>query len=275
MVIITSIFVTGSLVYAATNRNITSTLGGSSGDTFQLDGTLQVSSLKVGAQGTGGVTFFNGTIVNNTTTKGVNNPVTFGDNVRIDGDIYRGATIGTNDSLPLKINDNVNISGSLTLGGTLAASSVSYSGSSSGLSSTNVQAALDEVKSLANIRYDRYTGSFNTGDNGDEITTEDGDVACLNPTYVKYTRYHWKKIAVPEIDLNNMPSIKVYNKLYEDFDIFPTPDNLWIEMSAYSLAAYSQGYVHLLYKYVYENCDGTVETYPFTTGEYKIVILHT
>ena len=79
-----------------------------------IDDTLQVNSLKVGVQGVGGVTFFNGTIINETTTDGANNPVTFGDNVRIDGRLYRGATSGTSDSLPFLINDNVEVSGSLT-----------------------------------------------------------------------------------------------------------------------------------------------------------------
>jgi hypothetical protein len=116
LTVLISTLVTSGLVYAATTRNITSTLAGKSGDTFDLDGTLIVDSLKVGAQGTGGVTFFNGTIVNNTTTSGADNPVTFGDNVRIDGRIYRGATAGTSDSLPVLVNDNMEVAGSLTTG---------------------------------------------------------------------------------------------------------------------------------------------------------------
>lgn len=80
-----------------------------------IDDTLQVNSLKVGQQGMGGVTFFNGTIVNETTgDNDADNPVTFGDNVRIDGRVYRGATPGTSDSLPFIINDNVEVAGSLT-----------------------------------------------------------------------------------------------------------------------------------------------------------------
>jgi len=113
LVIIISTLVTGGLVYAASTHNVTSTLGGKSGDAFDLDGTMIVDSLKVGAQGVGGVTFFNGTIVNNTTTSGADNPVTFGDNVRIDGRIYRGATAGTSDSLPLLVNDNMEVAGYL------------------------------------------------------------------------------------------------------------------------------------------------------------------
>ena len=82
-----------------------------------INDTLQVSSLRVGLQGIGGVTFFNGTIVNETTTDGADNPVTFGDNVRIDGRVYSGATPGITDTHTFKINDNVEIAGTLTVGG--------------------------------------------------------------------------------------------------------------------------------------------------------------
>ncbi|MFC1617731.1 hypothetical protein ACFL2B_00445 [Patescibacteria group bacterium] len=54
-------------------------------------GINQFPSIKIGAQGVGGVTFFNGSIVNATTDDaGNDNPVTFGDNVRIDGALSRG-----------------------------------------------------------------------------------------------------------------------------------------------------------------------------------------
>ncbi|MBU1149181.1 hypothetical protein KKI23_03765 [Patescibacteria group bacterium] len=80
-----------------------------------IDDALQVNSLKVGQQGVGGVTYFNGTIINETIGENdANNPVTFGDNVRIDGRVYRGATAGPTDSLPFFINDNVEVAGSLT-----------------------------------------------------------------------------------------------------------------------------------------------------------------
>ncbi|MFH1207269.1 MAG: hypothetical protein V1668_01540 [Patescibacteria group bacterium] len=79
--------------------------------------TVTADSLWVGKQGVGGVTYFNGTIINETTgTGGVDNPVTFGDNVRIDGRVYRGATAGTGDSTPFSVNDNMEVAGSLTVG---------------------------------------------------------------------------------------------------------------------------------------------------------------
>ncbi|MDD5567142.1 MAG: hypothetical protein PHH01_03010 [Patescibacteria group bacterium] len=103
---------------AATRHNITGTLGGVVDDYFDLDGTLTVHSIKVGEQGVGGVTFFNGTIVNSTTgTGGTDKPVTFGDNVRIDGTIFRGATEGPGDVYPLKLNDDVSVYGTLNVSG--------------------------------------------------------------------------------------------------------------------------------------------------------------
>ena len=75
--------------------------------------TVIFPSIKVGAQGVGGVTFFNGTIVNATTgDNDVDNPVTFGDNVRIDGRVYRGATAGPDDDMSFTINDNLVLDGS-------------------------------------------------------------------------------------------------------------------------------------------------------------------
>lgn len=83
-----------------------------------INDSLQVNSLKVGQQGIGGVTYFNGTIINETTGNGgTDNPITFGDNVRIDGRVYRGATAGTGDTMPFIVNDNMEITGTLTVGG--------------------------------------------------------------------------------------------------------------------------------------------------------------
>ena len=75
------------------------------------DGTLEVDSLKVGQQGLGGVTYFNGTIINATTDVAGNGmPVTFGDDVRIDGEIFRGVK---NDDGAVKISDNLEVSGNI------------------------------------------------------------------------------------------------------------------------------------------------------------------
>ncbi len=61
--------------------------------------------VKIGEQSTGGITQFNGTIINNTTdTNGNDNPVTVGDKMRIDDYIYRVEVGGT---YPLKIADSM------------------------------------------------------------------------------------------------------------------------------------------------------------------------
>ncbi|MFC1687252.1 hypothetical protein ACFL0L_01640 [Patescibacteria group bacterium] len=121
LTILASVLLTVGIVQAATEHNVTSTLGGVSGDFFDIDGSLIVDSLKVGSQTTGGVTFFNGTIINSTTGEGdADNPVTFGDNVRIDGRVYRGAVAGTSDTMPFIVNDNMEIAGTLTVGNVTA-----------------------------------------------------------------------------------------------------------------------------------------------------------
>lgn len=133
-------FLSVVIVYAASLINVTSTLGGSDGDFFQLDGTMNVDSLKVGQQSVGGVTFFNGTIINDTTdSTGADNPVTFGDNVRIDGRVYRGATAGTGDSMPFIVNDNMEVKGNLSIDGglTLGDNQTLTMGSSSVINLTN------------------------------------------------------------------------------------------------------------------------------------------
>ena len=67
--------------------------------------TGRFNSVYIGKQGVGGVTFFNGTIVNSTKgTNNSNNPVTFGDDVRIDGQIYRTEVGGSNN---LKLADSI------------------------------------------------------------------------------------------------------------------------------------------------------------------------
>lgn len=74
-------------------------------ENFIVNGTGFFDSIKIGKQDVGGVTFFNGTIVNSTTTGGAENPVTFGDDVRIDGVLFRSEVGG---SSPIKISDDMN-----------------------------------------------------------------------------------------------------------------------------------------------------------------------
>jgi len=87
-----------------------------------VNSTLRTDSIVIGssAADVGGVTFFNGSIVNNSVdADGASTiPVTFADDVRIDGRVWRGATAGTDvgDSMPFIINDNAEVVGTLTIG---------------------------------------------------------------------------------------------------------------------------------------------------------------
>jgi len=108
----TSITALGTLVFVFTaTLAMVGVASASTADTLQpaqdieYTETLIVPSIKIGKQGVGGVTFFNGTIVNSTTNDGANNPVTFGDDVRIDGEIYRTEKGGAN---ALKFSDPIN-----------------------------------------------------------------------------------------------------------------------------------------------------------------------
>ena len=93
--------------------------------------------------GEGGVTFFNGTMIN--ASEG-SVPLTMGDDVRIDGMIWRGTSKGTSDDMPLKIADtlmpaldNINDIGTedmrwrnLYLSNTLSGVSANFNGITSG-----------------------------------------------------------------------------------------------------------------------------------------------
>ena len=123
--------------------------------------TVIVPSIKVGAQGVGGVTFFNGTIVNATTgDDDANNPVTFGDDVRIDGRVYRGATAGpeTDSSTPFIINDNLQVLGTIQGSSLIGAGQLttSNSGSTGQVLSLNSSGVLEWTDDAA--------GSSTTGD---------------------------------------------------------------------------------------------------------------
>ena len=157
--VLVSVFIATGVLYAA-SHNITSTLGGVSGDFFDVDGTMIFDSIKVGAQDVGGVTFFNGTIVNDTTTSGADNPVTFGDNVRIDGRVYRGAIAGISDSLPFIVNDNMEVKGALTVDGNLTANGFTGDGI---ISTVNI---LDGTIDTADLAGDSITPDKINGTGG-------------------------------------------------------------------------------------------------------------
>ena len=197
LVAFAAVMLTVGVVKAASEYNITSTLGGVSGDFFDLDGTLKVDSIKVGAQGVGGVTFFNGTIVNETTNSGVDNPVTFGDNVRIDGRVYRGAAAGTSDSMPFIVNDNMEVTGTLTVSGLSGSGIVSSNNiASNAITSAKVADGAIATEDLADNSVTQAVEDFSTTSQtttksgGDydtaaeiEITTDDSNLFCTFSGY--------------------------------------------------------------------------------------------
>lgn len=72
-------------------------------ENLTIHGQIQAASLQVGQEGIGGVTYFNGTIVN----VGENVPVTIGDDLRVDGLIWRGPSLGQADGQALKFGDSL------------------------------------------------------------------------------------------------------------------------------------------------------------------------
>lgn len=74
------------------------------------------NGIRIGQQGTGGVTYFNGTIANITTTDGRDNPVTVGDNLRVDGRIQRGHNLPS-DGWNVIIDDGLEINKTLLVEG--------------------------------------------------------------------------------------------------------------------------------------------------------------
>ena len=94
-------------------------------DELQVLGTARAYSIRIGAQGYGGVTFFNGTIINETTDvdTGAEQPVTFGDDIRVDGQLWRGENSGAglNDNRELTVNDDMIVTGELSVNGLVGA----------------------------------------------------------------------------------------------------------------------------------------------------------
>lgn len=201
--IIATVAMSAGIVYAA-ERNITSRLGGTTGDLFTLNGTLSVSSLKVGAQTVGGVTYFNGTIINTTTNAaGADNPVTFGDNVRIDGAVYRGILAGPGDNMPFKINDDARIYGNLTLDGSLTVG--------------NNQTLTMGSSSIINLTNATVQG-LSTADLSDgNVITKTNAAATLTADWVN-TAYPWSADEIADI----MRSVPIpLSGLYTDADGTP------------------------------------------------------
>jgi hypothetical protein len=198
-------------------------------------------SLVVGRQGAGGVTYFNGSIQNSTTTNGVDNPVAFADNVRIDGRVYRGATAGTGDTQPFIVNDNMEVAGTLTVGGSPAT-----------------------TKTV-------ITGTIDLTQPGDATYVLDYETDCVAfPDNLKTYTYHYKKVPVSQVSMDAPPDLRVFVSVESDTNgFYPDVADLWTSYG-YTI---QDGYVYIEYKYTADMCDGTSTGYNYTTGNYKIVLV--
>lgn len=152
---------------------------------------LTADWLRVGTQGEGGVTYFNGTIINDTTgDNDVNNPVTFGDNVRIDGRVYRGATAGTSDTLPFIVDDNMEVTGTLTVGGLSGDGVVGATNIVDG-AVTSAKIAAESVTQAQEVTFEPGTTSATTTASGGnyDILDEMNITTGANTVFVMFSGY--------------------------------------------------------------------------------------
>jgi len=236
-----SVLIASGIVYAA-NRNITARLGGVANDVFELSGGLKVNALKVA-----GTSFLTGAILNNSATAGADNPLIFADNVRVDGRVFRGAKAGPGDGKPFIINDDAQVVGSLST------------------ASLTVNGAAVGTKKI-------YEGTLDLASTGDEIVTLAPGNSCTPDTNIKYYKYYYKKLAIPEITLSDLPEIRTYCHAHVSGVMSTTlPNNkeVWMGCTFY----YAEGYGYLLYKYENETCAGNISsTSYYFDGHYKIII---
>ncbi|NQV00486.1 MAG: hypothetical protein HQ538_07135 [Parcubacteria group bacterium] len=167
-------------------------------DELEVSGTTRTYSIRIGAQGYGGVTFFNGTIINETTDAdtGAEMPVTFGDDIRIDGSLWRGenAGVGLDDSRELTVNDDMIVSGALTVNDLLGTGVVSTGNildgtiTSADIANNAVTGAKiaagtivgSDISSSTNLSVDTgtFTGAVTTGALTSSTGTFSGDITA-------------------------------------------------------------------------------------------------
>lgn len=141
-----------------------------------VNNTFKADSAYIGSTeaGVGGVTFFNGTIVNNSVDEdGASTiPVTFGDDVRIDGEIYRTEKGGDN---PLKVTDTI-----------MPTSNNTYSLGTSG--NRFKDSYLSGSLTAASVT---TSGAVTTGSIVTTGTVDGVDVSAIPSTYVSQSSPSW------------------------------------------------------------------------------------
>ena len=109
-----------------------------------------------------------------------------------------------------------------------------------------------------------YQGNFDLNSSGDMVTVGD---------YV----YHWKKILVPELDINQMPDLSIYQVNHPDqlvgIDGYPFDGDYWIQKdNTDNTIILREAEVWMRYKAVDQN---TNQSYYDFSGDYKIVVTYT
>lgn len=141
---------------------------------------------------------------------------------------------------------------------------------------------INEKHGLFTRRY-VIEGAIDLSQNGDILDYADPffghDLEAITTNWYPNIIFHWKKIPVPQLTLDDIPSIKVYFKIPEDMqmeDFDPdTPFNKWTDNSdfagliQFSKVFYDEQCVYICYKWVEDN--GVVHY--FFNGEFKIVIV--
>jgi len=145
--------------------------------------------------GSGGVTFINGSIVNASDGRV---PVTFGDDLRVDGGIWRGPNIGAGDNLPVKISDDLRVDGAIW-GGTSRGNAAD---GQSVVFADSVRPAMDNINTFGSSGFRWASGDFagtvrmgNLG--GDDVVNEDNLQATNAPangqvlSYAGNNEFQW------------------------------------------------------------------------------------
>ncbi|MBU1178046.1 tail fiber domain-containing protein [Patescibacteria group bacterium] len=133
--------------------------------------------------GTGGVIFANGSIIN---VSGGSTPVTFGDDLRIDGRIWRGPTAGPGDNFPVKIYDDLRVDGQIWGG---RSKGNTADGQSIVLADT-VRPALDNINDFGaptfRMRDGFFSGTVNVGNLGGAGVVHEDNLSATNDPQAGY-----------------------------------------------------------------------------------------
>lgn len=128
----------------------------------------------------------------------------------------------------------------------------------------DLQTQIDEIEASAGSTRIVYQGTIDLSSSGDVIKVVTHDLTA---------EYHYALINIPEVELDDMPQVEVYVKLYDQSHV---TDDLWrnadtlIIASDHSVVVYDEQSVLINYKTSFSP-DGHTTTW--ISGEYKIVVV--